>query len=236
LLAFTCDIDWAPEEVIEDTFNLFELFSINCTVFSTHLSDVISKSNRNLFEIAVHPNFNDLLNGKTNKSFEDILDEILDIHPGAKGIRTHTLMQSITMLQKFADKGLIYESNNFMPYHTGIKPFKLWNGLVRIPYNWEDDVHWAYGYSFDEHRININTEGLAVFDFHPIHVFINTENKYRYSEAKKHYKDPKKLLGLRNNEVPGTRDLLIQLLKHCTQNNIKTYRLIDIALDFLKNN
>lgn len=235
MLAFSCDIDWAPEEVIEDTFNLFELFNVKCTVFSTHHSNIISKSNRNLFEIAIHPNFNDILNGKSNKSFEDVLDEIIEIHPDAKGIRTHTLMQSVVMLQKFADKRLIYESNNFMPYHSDLKPFKLWNGLVRIPYNWEDDVHWAYGYSFDDHKINIDTDGLAVFDFHPIHIFLNTENKYRYNEAKKHYNDSQKLLELRNKEVPGTRDLLIQLLKHCRQNGIETYRLIDIAEDFLKN-
>ncbi|MCI0714849.1 MAG: hypothetical protein L0Y77_00805 [Chlorobi bacterium] len=212
------------------------MFKIKCTIFSTHNSSIISKANKNLFEIALHPNFNDLFNGNLNNSFDNILDEIMDIHPYAKGIRTHTLMQSIPILQKFADKGFIYESNNFLPYHTDLKPFKLWNGLVRIPYNWEDDVHWNYGYSFDDARVSLDSNSLTVFDFHPIHVFINTENKYRYNEAKKHYKDPQKLLELRNKEVPGTRDLFINLLKHCKQNSIKTYTLIDIAEDFLKNN
>jgi hypothetical protein len=123
-----------------------------------------------------------------------------------------------------------------MPYHTGLKPFKLWTGMVRIPYNWEDDVHWTYGYSFDESRIDLKDEGLIVFDFHPIHIFLNTENKYRYNEAKKYYNNPKTLIKYRNKDVIGTRDLFISLLTYCKQNNIITLKLKEVALDFIKNN
>ena len=151
-------------------------------------------------------------------------------------MRTHTLMQSVAMLQKFADKRFVYESNSFMPYQIGLKPYKLWNGLVRIPYNWEDDVHWAYGYSFDDCRINLDTDEMIIFDFHPIHIFLNTENKYRYSEAKKHYNDPVKLMEYRNKEVPGTRDLLMNLLKHCKNNEIQTHKMIEIAYNSMQNN
>lgn len=233
MIAFTCDIDWAPEAVIEDTLSLFELFDTKCTFFSTHHSISLVKSNRKLFEIGIHPDFTPLLKGDNAKSFDDILDEILDIHPEARGVRTHTMLQNIQMMQKFADKQLVYESNCFMPYQTGLKPMKLWNGLVRIPFNWEDDVHWAYGYSFDDCRIELNDEELIIFDFHPIHIFLNTENKYRYNESKKFFQEPEKLLSYRNTEVPGTRDLLINLLKHCKNHKIETHRMIDIAYGFM---
>jgi len=236
MIAFTSDIDWGPEAVIEDTISLFELFDVKCTFFSTHHSSALAGSNKKLFETGIHPNFNPILKGNTDKSFDDILDEILDIHPEALGVRTHTMLQSIPMLQKFADKKLLYDANNFLPYQTGLKPMKLWNGLVRIPYNWEDDVHWAYGYSFDDCRMNLDSDELIVFDFHPIHIYINTENKYRYSEAKKYYNDPEKLLEYRNNEVPGTRDLFISLLKHCKSNKIQTHKLKDIAYLCLQSN
>lgn len=236
MIAFTCDIDWGPEAVIEDTISLFELFDVKCTFFSTHHSPALVKSDKKLFEIGIHPNFNPILRGNTDKLFEDILDEILEIHPEAQGVRTHTMLQSVVILQKFADKKLIYEANTFLPYQTGIKPFKLWNGLVRIPFNWEDDVHWAYGYSFDDCRINLDEDEHIVFDFHPIHIYLNTENKYRYNEAKKYYNDPQKLFKYRNKEVPGTRDLLIYLLKHCKSNKIKTHKLIEIAYLCLQNN
>lgn len=229
MLAFTCDIDWAPDEVIADTLNLFELFGVKCTFFSTHHSFELAKSDTKLFEIGIHPDFHPLLRGSYSKSYDDILDEILEIHPQAVGVRTHTMMQSIPILQKFAEKNLVYEANTFMPYQYGLKAFKLWNNLVRIPFNWEDDVHWAYGYSFEDARIDIHTDDLVIFDFHPVHIYLNTENKYRYNEAKNFLKDPKMLLSYRNNEVPGTRDLLLNLLKICKEKEIATHKLKDIA-------
>ena len=234
MIAFTCDIDWAPEEVIEDTLNLFEVFNVKCTFFSTHHSLHLSKANKKLFEIGIHPDFTPLLDNNSKKSLDDILDDIIDIHPEALGVRTHTMVQSIGLLQKFAEKKLLYEANSFMPYQTGLKPFRLWNNLVRIPYNWEDDVHWAYGYSFDDSRINLEIEGLTVFDFHPIHIFLNTENKFRYNEAKKYYDDPKKLLEYKNTELPGTRDLLMNLLKQIKSSNIQTHKMKDIAYSCLQ--
>jgi len=235
VIAFTCDVDWAPEAVIEDTMNLFELFGVKCTFFSTHHSLILAKSDKKLFETGIHPDFTPLLRGDNKKSFDDIFDEIMDIHPEARGVRTHTMLQNIQMLQKFADKNLVYESNNFLPYQTGLKPTRLWNGLIRIPFNWEDDVHWAYGYSFDDCRIELTDNEFIIFDFHPMHIFLNTENKYRYNESKKFYDDPLKLLRYRNSEVPGTRDLLINLLKHCKNNNIETHKMIDIAYGFMAN-
>ena len=235
MIVFTSDIDWAPEEVIADTLNLFEFYGIKCTFFSTHHSLELAKSNKNLFEIGIHPNFNPILSGKSDKRAIDVIDEILDIHPEARGVRSHSMLQSTNILQLFTEKGLLYEANHFMPYQTGLKPYKLWNGMVRIPYNWEDDVHWSYGYSFDDSGMDINSEELIIFDFHPIHIFLNTENKYRYNEAKKFYNDPKVLLNYRNKEVRGTRDLLISLLSYCRQNNTDTLKLGNIAIDFLTN-
>lgn len=233
MIAFSCDIDWAPEEVIADTINLFEFYGVKCTFFSTHHSLELSKANKKLFETGIHPNFNPLLTGKSDERPEDVLDNILDIHPEAQGVRSHSMLQSTNILQLFADRKLVYDANHFMPYQKGLKPFKLWTGMVRIPYNWEDDVHWAYGFSFDECGLDLNSDELIVFDFHPIHIFLNTENKYRYNEAKKYYQEPKKLIDFRNKEVHGTRDLLTSLLKQCKQNNITTYKLIEIANNFM---
>jgi hypothetical protein len=236
MIAFTSDIDWAPEEVIADTMNLLEYYGVKCTFFSTHHSLELAKSNKKLFEIGIHPNFNPILSGKSDKRPEDIIDDLLDIHPEAQGVRSHSMLQSTNLLQLFADKKLLYEANHFMPYQTGIKPFKLWTGMVRIPYNWEDDVHWAYGYSFDQCGMELSDDNLLVFDFHPIHIYLNTENKYRYNEAKKFYQEPKTLINYRNKEVRGTRDLFISLLTYCKQNNIITHKLSDVARDFLRTN
>jgi hypothetical protein len=233
LIGFTVDIDWAPEEVIADTVDLFEKYSVKCTFFSTHHSRVLTSCSRKLFEVAVHPDFSPVFDGRTDKSIYDILDDILDIHPAAKGIRTHHLISSIDLLQKYADKKLTYESSILLPYQENLKPFTLWNGLIRIPFNWEDDVHWSYGYSFDTVEFINKENELNVFNFHPIHIYLNTENKFRYYEAKKHYNNPAKLKELKNTEMKGTRDFFIMLLENCRQYKYETHTQYDIAISHL---
>jgi hypothetical protein len=233
MIGFTADIDWAPEEVIADTISLFEKYSVKCTFFSTHHSEILASSNRKLFEVAVHPDFCPVFKGEKNRTVFDILDEILDIHPKAKGIRTHHLIESIDLLEKYSEKKLTYESSMMLPYAESLKPFTLWNGLTRIPFNWEDDVHWSYGYNFDTVEFLPKDGELNVFNFHPIHIFLNTENKYRYYEAKKHYTDPLKLKELRNTEIKGTRDFLITLLEQCNNMKYETMTQYDIAISHL---
>ena len=233
MIGFTVDIDWAPEEVIADTLALFEKYSVKCTFFSTHHSEVLALCNKKLFEIAVHPDFRPVFNGGTSKTIYDILDDILDIHPNANGIRTHHLIESIDLLQKYSEKKLTYESSMLLPYYDNLKPFTLWNGLIRIPFNWEDDVHWSYGYSFDTIEFDDKENELQTFNFHPIHIYLNTENKFRYYEAKKYYSNPSKLLELRNNEIKGTRDFLIMLLEKCKDMKYETLTQYDIAISHL---
>jgi len=233
MISFTCDVDWAIEPVIADTISLFEKYNIRCTFFSTHHSETLTACNKKQFEIAVHPDFSPVFRPGTEKDIYDILDEILDIHPTAKGIRTHNLIESVDLLQKYAEKKLTYESSLLMPYYAKLKPFTLWNGLIRIPFNWEDDVHWSYGYSFESVDFTDNYNDLNVFNFHPIHIYLNTENKFRYYEAKKHFTHINKLKELRNTEIKGTRDYLIALLEKCREMKYETFTQYDIAIRHL---
>ncbi len=233
MIAFTSDIDWAPEEVIEDTLALFQEHGVKCTLFATHASSIISSCNRSLFEIAIHPNFNSLLNGKEG-SIDRILDAILEIYPGSKGVRSHSLMQSTLILSKFLERGLIYDSNYFLPYSKNSQPFKLWNGMIRIPFNWEDDIHCLYGFSFEDSQIDISQDSLNVFNFHPIHVYLNTETLSRYESAKPYLNNTKKLLEFRNDKKPGSRDLLIHLLHLIKVKKMKTKMLKQVVDEFLQ--
>ena len=51
-IILTSDIDWAPEEVIQDFLDLLQSFKAKCTLFCTHQSQVISNSDSKLFEKA----------------------------------------------------------------------------------------------------------------------------------------------------------------------------------------
>lgn len=229
-LAISIDLDWVPEAIIADTLELLEMNSIKATIFATHPSNEINHCNKALFEVGIHPNFNFLLDGDTTKASnsKEVLKKILDIYPDAKGVRSHSLVQSSRLLQEFADNGLLYESNQFLPYAKELIPMRLMINLIRIPYNWEDDGHFGYGYSFDEFKLDFNK--FNIFNFHPIHIYLNTENQARYNAAKKHYHDPKALLNFRNTgSEPGTRDLFKKLLTMINEKKYLTVTLLDIA-------
>jgi hypothetical protein len=227
-IAFSTDIDWACDEVIIDLLNIFEENNIKLTIFSTHATKVLDKLNEELFEIALHPNFNYLLNGY-GKNAEEIMNDMCNIYPDAKGIRSHFDMHSYSLCELFKQKGLMYESNIFLPYNNNIKPFVSWNGLYQIPFNWEDDIHFLYNKSFENSGLNILDDNI-IFNFHPIHVFLNSENQERYLAAKPYYTDYNKLKDFINkSDTKGSRDLLLKTINEVLNNNIKTYKLLDIV-------
>lgn len=234
MIAFTADVDWAPEEVIADTIGLFETYGVHCTFFATHRSETLLQCNRELFEIGLHPNFNPLFQGKGGNA-DGIMDELVAWYPESECVRSHSLTQSGWLLNKFKEKGMLYEVNHFLPYHHNLYPFTLWNGMVRIPFNWEDDYHFALGYSFDDSGIDLGDAGLKIFNFHPIHVFLNSENNDRYLRIKDEMHNIPKLKHERNTTgVKGTRDMLIALLAHVQKMNEPTYRMKDIYNQHLR--
>lgn len=211
MIIFTCDIDWAPEEVIADTLALFEQFNVKCTFFATHKSETLLNCNRKLFEIGLHPNFNLILEGGNPKDdIDKILKDLILIYPEAKGVRSHSMTQGTRILAKFSQYKLLYDANIFLPYHPNIKPFKLWDSFIRVPFNWEDDIHWMYGYGFSGTKLNLR-KNLNILNFHPIHIYLNTENNKRYNDAKKDLSNLNRYKNLKGKR--GTRDLLVNLLK-----------------------
>lgn len=232
MIAFTSDIDWAPEQAIQDMLDIFEYYGVPCTLFCTHESEAIKKSSKKLFEIAIHPNFNGLLFTGQNTTADEIVEDLLAVYPNARGVRSHSMTQSSRLLNLFKSKGFEYESNQFFPYNFNIAPYKCWTGLTRIPYNWEDDIHFAYEYSFDGNLFSNDVEAkpYVVMDFHPIHVFLNTESVERYENARPYYQDALVLKKYKNNNIPGSRDFLINTLEFMRSNGLQGRKLSDLIL------
>lgn len=231
MIAITSDIDWAPEEVISDFLGLFEERNVKCTLFCTHESAVIKNCNRELFEIAIHPNFNKVLEGQIQRNAKDIVEELITLYPEAVGVRSHSMTQSTSLLNLFKEYGMKYDSNHFLPYSKHLKLEKLWNGLVRVPYNWEDDIHYLYKNRFEEFGLDLRNETLNVFDFHPIHVFLNTDTEQTYLKAKVDYQVPAKLKERRDLNRYGARKALIALLDHIVSNRVETYTVKELVED-----
>ena len=209
----TFDLDWCSDEVLEFLLDILE--DIKATFFVTHKTKLLKRMEKSNFELGIHPNFNFLLNGdfRYGKNIEEVLKYYLDIVE-AKSVRSHSMTQNSNILDIFFKNGLQFDCNTFIPFSSNIilKPYKHWNGIVKVPYFWEDDVHCIYNWDWDVKKY-LSYKGLKVFDFHPIHIFLNTENLERYNKARPYLKDYKKLKEFVNNKTYGVKNFLIDLIK-----------------------
>lgn len=213
----TFDIDWAHDSVLIDSIEIMERAGVKATFFVTHDTPVLQRlRNNNLFELGIHPNFNFLLQGdfRNGATAEEVVDRLLKIVPEAKSVRSHSLTQSSRIMDLFCEKGLTHECNGFIPEQIdmALKPWVHWNGIIRIPHFWEDDISCVSMENSTIESLALRP-GLRVFDFHPIHVFLNTENLSRYEVARNLANNPELLLSQRNLECTGVRDNLLALIR-----------------------
>lgn len=217
--AITFDVDWAPDEVIKDTLEILKRWNVKGVFFATHKTDVLIDAANQGHEIGLHPNFQPLLRGEGG-DFRTIIEDLKQTYPQAIGIRTHGLVSSSNLLLAFAEMGFRYDSNIFLPDQS-VVPFKMQNGFLRIPFHFEDDVHFSFGRSFKFNAGQFEGYNIVVFNFHPVHVYLNTESEATYNRAKQFYHEAEKLLTFRNETgILGTRDYLEQLLDYIQANQV----------------
>lgn len=188
--AITFDIDWAPDWAIEQCASLVVEFASRATFFVTHESPILRslQNDKSSFEIGLHPNF---LHGSTQgRTLSTVLDHCLEIVPTAKALRTHGLMQSTPLFELVADQYPQIETDVslLLPFHEGLRPTDIYLGrsnrrLVRLPYVWEDDImaEWP-GWSWT--ATAGHKAGLEIYDFHPVHIALNTDRMERYRSFK----------------------------------------------------
>lgn len=237
MVSITSDIDWAPDYVIEHMIQLFEEFDNKCTFFATHKSGTLNRIDKKSFEIAIHPNFNNLIFNNQIISAEKIVKDLLELYPNAIGLRSHSVTHSSRLQQLFYNLGIKYDSNQFVPYNYDTKPYMCWSGVLRIPYNWEDDVHYMYGNHFDNiflRKINIEMKNI-IMDFHPIHVYLNTYNREHYNTARKYINNYKLLKKYINKKHKGIKDYLVEVLSYMREKKVKSKLLKDINNEYRNN-
>lgn len=211
-VALTFDIDWVCDEILNECIDLVENAGVAATWFVTHDTPALERLRAvKEFELGIHPNFNPLLDGKGG-SAEYIIDQMLELVPEAVSVRSHSLVQSSRLHELFHRKGLIFDCNDFISQRSKIilQPWRLWNGMIKVPHFWEDDAECIYKTRTSMHDL-LAHEGIKVFDFHPIHVFLNTEDLTRYDKTREFHSIPEELLKYRF-KGKGTRTMLLNLL------------------------
>jgi len=215
-LFLTFDIDWAHDDILSDTIDIIEKVDVAATWFITHETPVLQRLRENSkFELGIHPNFNFLLEGDTRngRTAEEVVDRIHQIVPEATSVRSHSMTQSSNLLTLFQRKGLTHDCNHFIPEQANIdlKPWAIWNEMIRVPYFWEDDVCASYQTNTPIKELGTRN-GLKVFDFHPIHVFLNMEKLSRYERTRSLHQTPAALKD-HQHLGSGTCSILQELLK-----------------------
>lgn len=188
-VSITLDVDWAPDFMILAAAERLVEAGVPSTWYVTHRSLALEylRERPDLFDLGIHPNF---MQGSTHGlTSTEVLTHCMEIVPEARSIRTHGLYQSTPLLAEvLKHTPLEADSSLFVPHATGLEAVEYWfegRRLYRIPYFWEDDLEmrrpvpcWSPKQLLAGHR------GLRVFDFHPIHIYLNSPNMDGYERLK----------------------------------------------------
>jgi len=236
--SITFDVDWAPDWCISDIANTLINEKINATWFITHESKAIDElfDHPDLFEIGIHPNF---LDGSTQgKNPFEIMEYLLNIVPNAISVRTHLLTQSYSLLKMIReDFGIKCDVSLLLPGASNLTPHEICyskgKSLVRIPFFWEDDIEMnnsAPSFLIENEKFHVN--GLKIFDFHPIHIYLNSYSCQPYRVLKKHINPLSKIsLETVNSHIhngEGSGKLFLNLIKYLKTRNIKSTKIVDL--------
>jgi hypothetical protein len=220
-LYLTFDTDWAPDFVLDYCFNLVGQKGIKATIFATGSSPVLTKLNDRLFEVGIHPRF--------SKSV-DVRDEIIrlkKIFPRATSLRSHSLCHSSRFFPIFREMNISSTSNYLASFCKNLEPIIQPFGILEYPIYFMDDAYVLMYGEKDKYQLSslsLDSAGVKVFAFHPIHVFLNTNSLERYEQQKKHPNFFGRLEELVNKDI-GIRDLFVSLIEYVSSRSFETLKL-----------
>lgn len=192
----TFDIDWAPDISINEIRKIINPSGVKATFFITHKSDILKDLIEDGHELGIHPNF--LVGSSHGDTPEKAVEFLLNIVPEARALRTHALVQSSPLLQLIFSKfpQLKYDFSVFMYGFPFIGQFN-WQfegtQFKRLNYNWEDDA--AFFHESFKWDCPFFPGKLNIYDFHPIHVHLNSKDSTLYNALKRSLKTPLSEIG-----------------------------------------
>lgn len=216
VFCFTSDLDWASESMIEETLNIFIANKVPLTPFITHDSETIKKHyvGKSAKYVGLHPNY--FANSTQGTNADDIISNLIKIHPEAKCFRSHSFYDHTLLANDLYKRGFEYDSNLLLHLQPNLVPLQHASGLIRFPVFLEDDI---YILEKDERKANIislfKTPGLKIFNFHPIHVCLNTPSIEYYESVKSDLKDNWQKCVYKGE---GVRTLLLKILHYIADN------------------
>lgn len=164
----TMDADWAPDPILEWTFEWFLSHDIAFTAFMTHGSEVAKRYEaHSLIEIGIHPD----LSGDNNALAH--IQRLREIYPRSIGSRSHRNTCGRDVTDALRACGYIYDVSKLLWVVSYAECTPLYNGMVEAPYIWEDGVHLEMKVAPDTSVIPLTTPGLKILNIHPTLFYLN---------------------------------------------------------------
>lgn len=214
----TFDMDWAVDGVLEDFYELLKKYGLTGTIHVTHRTGMLEAFRRDgILDLGIHPNYNPLLQpGGEGGSCIQVLEAIKEIVPEAVCIRSHALTNSGIIQREYEAIGIKYDLNTLIPAVEGMAlyPFPSVVGDFKIlPFIYEDDAYMKLEKkSPADFFLSDKFVAPRIFNFHPIHLYLNTDRDETYENARPYFKDVEKLAAMKNTNNYGTRDFFVELV------------------------
>jgi hypothetical protein len=186
--ALTLDVDWAPDFMIDAAADALIARGVRATWFVTHASPAIDRLRErpDLFELGIHPNF--LPGSSHGATPEEVVRHCARLVPEATAARTHCLLQSTPLhdeLLRHSD--VTVDLSLFLPGAEHVEPIVQWSPagrLLRLPYVWQDNMEMYSPEPNWDAAALLDAPGLRIFDFHPVHVWLNSRAFEPYERLK----------------------------------------------------
>ena len=176
VFAFSSDLDWASEAVMNEYLRLIPVEELKMTFFVTHHSEIVHKLvSQKKADRGIHPNF--LPDSSHGNSFKEIIETCRAFAPEAIGSRSHRVFDvtDVSHLLKY-QYDFLYTSNIITTLAPGIKPHLHESRLVHLPVFFEDGTFLFQELNFDikEYERYFTSPGLKIVSFHPMNMVFNT--------------------------------------------------------------
>ena len=195
-ICLTIDSDWASPEVTDYAIGLLADQGIPFTFFATDDQSPTLPGNA---ELGLHPNF-------CAWGAEEELTKLTKLFPKAVGLRPHRLtMPKEDLAATLNREGIAWISSCYEP--ACFKPLD-YGGIPNVPINWGDNLLFNEGREPGYLGTQTKRPGITVWNFHPVHLFLNTASAEQFAVARECYNDPDRLIRLRNKTRRGVEDVL----------------------------
>jgi hypothetical protein len=229
--ALTFDLEWAPDWCVRECFDLCRQAGVKATFFATNplpvLADMAAAPR---FELGLHPNF---LPGSTQRAdlsrpltYAAVLEYLTEFLPQASSFRTHALYGDSSLYVEIGEHwpSLANDVSFFTYFQPLFEPLYTWPStakrpLVRLPFQFEDDAAClSRNFDYEAFLAHIRKEENlrpVIFNFHPLHVALNSRTIANYRALKNEVAipaiTPDEVLRRREPGL-GTRTFLERLL------------------------